>query len=189
MLLCSVPPCLPPHFAIEIKLCPSIRISVCYSVSALIFSVGVWSFSLISIIYCPFLPKPPMFLGFSPPSDILSLCLPPVSVPKGAIAIGHFGDKTFACHLIPSGHHTAGSKKFQPIFTDTDFKLRGRGVPLSPNIEQPWTKALDIKYPLRPLESLFFAKIKDLTIPGVPKKASPQIQNKKCFSQRVNIRE
>ena len=27
------------------------------------------------------------------------------------------------------------------------------------------------------------------SIPGVPKKASPQIQNKKCFSQRVNVRE
>ena len=26
-------------------------------------------------------------------------------------------------------------------------------------------------------------------IPGVPKKASPQIQNKKCFSQRVKVRE
>ena len=165
------PPVCLPHFAIKIKLCPSIRISVCYSVSALIFSVGVWSFSLMSIIHCPFLPKPPIFLGFSPPfwyfiwspHHAASLCLPTVSVPKGAIALGHFGDKTFACHLIPSGHHTARSKKFQPIFTytdfltDTNFNLGGRGVPLSPNIEQPWTKALDIKYPLRPLE-IFLTK-------------------------------
>ena len=136
MLLCS--PCLPPHFAIEIKLCPSIRISVCYSVSALIFSVGVWSFSLMSIIYCPFLPKTPMFVGFSPPfwyfirsphpHHASSLCLPPVSVPKGAIALGHFGDKTFACHLIPSGHHTAGSKKFQPLVSNNTLIFSNVGA-------------------------------------------------------------
>ena len=40
----------------------------------------------------------------------------------------------------------------------------GRRVPSSPNIEQPWTKALHIKYPLGPLEILFFAKTKDLAI-------------------------
>jgi len=42
--------------------------------------------------------------------------------------------------------------------------LGGRRVPPSPNIEQPWTKALHIKYPLGPLEILFFAKTKDLAI-------------------------
>ena len=42
------------------------------------------------------------------------------------------------------------------FLTDTDFNLGGRGIPLSPNIEQPWTKPLDINYPLRPLGSLFF---------------------------------
>ena len=104
-----------------------------------------------SIIHCPFLPKPPIFLGFSPPfwyfiwsphpHHAASLCLPPVSVPKGAIALGHFCDKSFVCHLIPSGHHTARSKKFQPIFTDidfltdTDFNLGGGG----PSIPQYWT--------------------------------------------------
>ena len=40
------------------------------------------------------------------------------------------------------------------FLTDTDFKFGGGiGVPLSPNVDQAWNKALDIKYLLRPLES------------------------------------
>ena len=34
---------------------------------------------------------------------------------KGAVALHHFGDETFAHCLIPWGHYTARSKKFQPL--------------------------------------------------------------------------
>ena len=46
------------------------------------------------------------------------------------------------------------------FLTDTEFKLGWSGVHLPPNIEQPWNKAIDIKYLLRPLE-IFFCNNKE----------------------------
>ena len=38
------------------------------------------------------------------------------------------------------------------FLTNTNFNFGGRGVPIIWDIEQPWSMALDIKNPLRPLE-------------------------------------